>query len=61
MTQLEVQLELFDSSTALGVAPCKSARGTIFDGFIQSQLRFIEFLREQESSRRDDPATLKGK
>jgi hypothetical protein len=48
MTQLEVQLELFDSSTALGVAPCKSTRGTIFDGFIKSQLRFIEFLREQE-------------
>jgi hypothetical protein len=33
--------------TCGSVAPCKGPRGTIFDGFIRSQLRLIEFLREQ--------------
>jgi hypothetical protein len=40
------------------VAPSASRndapKATIFDGFIQSQLRFIEFLHQQESAR-DDP------
>jgi hypothetical protein len=49
------QLELFDPSTALGAAPCKSTRPTIFDNFIEAQQRLLKFLREQES-RQNDPS-----